>query len=59
MKNGEERRQEYLRLCKLHTVLFGRLGTGPYDDEFKAELAAYCDELEIKLDHLSALYPTK
>jgi DNA primase len=55
----EERRQEYLRLCKLHAVLYGQLVTGSYDNEFKAELATYCNELYMKLDHLSALYPTK
>jgi hypothetical protein len=51
----EERRREYLRLCKLHAMLYRQLVTGPYDDAFKAELAEYLTELEMKIDILSAM----
>jgi DNA primase len=51
----EERRREYLRLCKLHAVLYRQFVTGAYDDAFKVELAEYLDELEMKIDLLSAV----
>jgi DNA primase len=48
-KEQEDRRREYLRMCKLHAVLYRQSLLEPED----AELAAYIDRLDSFLDLLS------